>query len=586
MDRRFPEKRANPPAIRRLIEIAAVGFWLFGIASAIAASWASTASGQIGPAVRSNPAPGTSLVRLEPPRLVVLISVDQLRGDYLERFGDHFGRGGFRRLMDEGAWFPRAFYGHGATATGPGHACISTGCNPRVNGISVNRGPDGEVSSDSAAPLVGLDDPRRTAEGGSARRLLVPTVGELLKQAQPASRSFSVGLKRRATILLAGRKADGVFWYDGKSGRFVSSTAYMERLPGYVAELNASRFTHRFATEMWDRALPAEAYSRCAPDDDPVELDLDGMGRTFPHRIPGSEQPGAKFYAAIQNSPFGNEIVLDLARRVVTAERLGGDTQCDLLCIALSANDVVGHAFGPESHEVLDMTVRTDRQLAELFEWLDQRIGRGAYTVALTADHGVAPVAGRSLRAGRDAGLVPEDALRDKLNRDLTAQLGTAAGGRKLVDAVEFPWIFLDVGAIRDAGLAEAGVINRCAALCRAHPGIARVFTAEQLAAPRVASADEELRLAWEAFCPGRAGQIYVALQPYWHETSNAANHGTYQEYDRHVPVMLWGAGVRSGRIAAAIQPIDIAPTLLRIMGLPPPASMQGRVLDEALLRT
>jgi len=524
-----------------------------------------------------------SAIAHDEPRLVVLIVIDQLRGDYLERFDGEFCDDGFRRLTRHGAWFPQAFYSHGTTATGPGHACISTGANPRVHGISSNRATVGECTSDPGFPIVGLEDARRAAEGGSAAHLRCATIGETLKHSPGFGRYFSVGLKRRGAILLAGRVCDGCLWFDTPSGRFVTSRAYSPALPGFVEQFNEKKPADRYFGRAWERLLPLDDYATCAPDDDACEWDLDGMGRTFPHVLHGKKNKAdASFYAALLGSPYGNELLLDLARRVIESERLGRDGVCDLMSIALSANDVVGHAYGPESQEVLDMTIQTDRQLGSFFQFLDDAVGRGRYTVALTADHGVTPVAARSLRAGRAGGLQPEEEMRTRLNEGLRSEFPAAA---KLspVRLVDLPWVFLDLPALAAAGIPATEVIHRCAALCRREPGIEWAFTEDQLAVPLPPDADEYLRMAWEAYSPDSAGEVYAGLRPYWHETSNAANHGSFQEFDRHVPVAFHGAGIRVIRSARRVDPIDVAPTLLKLLDVPPPPTMQGEPLDEAL---
>lgn len=521
----------------------------------------------------SRPAPVSQPSR---PRLIVLIVVDQLRGDFPDRYAAHFCDGGFRRLMRDGAHFVSAHFSHAATATGPGHACIACGCNPREHGVAANRDAVGECSEDPKHPLVGLDDPRRGASGGGPHRLRAPALGDVMKSATDGqARVVSLGLKRRGAVMLGGHRPDAAIWWHTSSGRFVTSTAYAQQLPEYAAAMNAARTADRWFGRTWERLLPPEAYRACAPDDDPAEGTAHGWGRAFPHELTGGlKSPGDRYYAALLASPFANELLLELARAAVEYEKLGQDGICDLLCIALSSNDVCGHLFGPDSHEVMDITLRTDRQLAELFSFLDARLGAGTYLAAVTGDHGVAPIAAHSKANGLDAGCFSEGDATRVLNDTLQRSLGVTGPGMPMVKLVELPWLFLDHESIRAAQLSPQRVVDACIDELKKMEGVAWVAPAFRLAGPLPADADEPLRLAWQAYHPRTAGDVYIGLKPYWQESENTAGHGTAHTYDRHVPILLFGPGVRAGRYSTEADPIDIAATLSRLIGLEPAPAM------------
>lgn len=518
------------------------------------------------------------------PRLVVLIVIDQFRGDFPERYGKHFGRDGFRRLMERGAYYPDAQYSHGSTATGPGHACIATGSNPRTHGISANQDAHGECVEDRDYPVVG--GASKSKSGVSPKRLLVPALGDVMKNASGGrAKVVSVGLKSRAVALLAGKKADGAYWFDSGSGRFVTSLFYGTALAKCIEEMNQSRLADRWFGRRWERALPAAAYADCDADDEPSEIDLFGLGRTFPHTVDGGlKSPGPAYYAALETTPFGDEMVLEAAARLLEGESLGKDGECDLLCVAMSAFDMAGHFFGPDSHEMLDMTVREDRALEGFFKTLDEKVGAGRYVVALTADHGVTPTAAHSKRQGRDAGTVRGKDLLAKLNAHMAEANRGEGGDFRPVALIELPWLHLDRKAIEKRGLSADAVLGQCKDWLEKQPGVEWARQASRIAEPIDNGAGERRRLAHEAYHPGMAGDLYIALRPWWHKSGKdqAASHGTYHACDRHVPIMLFGPGIAAGRRAAG-DPIDIAPTLCALLGIERPASMTGRVRTESL---
>ncbi|MEE8169601.1 MAG: alkaline phosphatase family protein, partial [Phycisphaerae bacterium] len=431
----------------------------------------------------------------------------------------------------------------------------------------------------------GLEGAHAEESGGSAHRLRCETLGDRLKVATSGrARVCSIGIKRRAAVLLGGKRGDLALWWDMRSGRFVTSRAYAERLPDYVEQMNRNRVADRFFGSSWKRALPIHAYDACAPDDDPAETDLAGLGRTFPHPMTGGRtRPGPAYYNAVQTSPFGNELLLDLVEQLLTRERIGRGDVCDLLCIGLSSNDFVGHVFGAESHEVLDMTVQTDRQLARLLEFLDARLGRGRYVVALTSDHGVGPASVRRLRRSDPAGTFSERDLKQYLNQAVRDALGKRESGFQPVAFVGAPWVHLDRPAIARAGRNLDDVKRICVDACRRLDWVERVFVNDELAGDVAIGADEALRLAWAAYHPDPAGELYFMHRRFWHKDDKTAQHGTPFDYDRRVPLILYGPGIRQGRFDAPADPIDVAKTLAVLIGIEPAATMSGRVLTEAL---
>ena len=517
------------------------------------------------------------------PPLIVLIVVDQMRGDCLDRYATHLSPDGFMRLLREGAYFPNAYYSHGTTTTGPGHACIATGANPRVHGIAANADPRGQCCDDDAAPLLGSDGPAKA--GASPRRLLVPTLGDMIKLSTGGrGKVVSVGLKDRAVVLLGGHAPDRAVWWDHKTGRFVTSRYYGDALPSWAEELNKAAYANSYFGKRWERALPAAAYSQCAPDDDPSEADPFGLGRMFPHPLTGGQSsPDKHFYSALWATPAGDEMAFELARRAIEYEKLGADDAVDLLCLALSSYDVCGHLFGPDSQEILDMTVRLDRQLAQFLKRLDDVVGAGRCLLALTSDHGVAPCAARARALRLDAGTFREKDVEDRLNAALRRTFGISDDKTRLVAGIEMPWLHLDQKVMERARVSSDRVVAACMLELRQIEGVGWVYPASVLAGDAPPVDDDFARMAWAAYHPQLAGQIYIGLRPYWHKlkADQAASHGTFHGYDRHVPIVLYGPGIRPGRYQAPADPIDIAKSICLHIGVEPAATMTGRMLHE-----
>lgn len=515
-------------------------------------------------------------------RLVVGIVIDQFRYDYLTRFGDQFGEGGFKRLLNGGAVFTNANYIHTPTYTACGHATFMSGATPAMNGIIGNDWYDRESGrrvtsvSDNNTKMLGG---REGASGMSPHRLVGSTVGDELKLASVGqSKVIGISYKDRSAILPAGKRPDAAYWFNLATGNFVSSTYYFSDLPDWVKTFNRDQNATRYFGKKWERLLPEAAYSRSLPDDAPYEKS--SFGTRFPHIITGGEdKPGAKFLDHFEETPFANEHLVNLAKAAIENEKLGADDTTDLLTISFSANDLLGHAFGPYSQEVQDMTLRTDRILAEFFSYLDQKIGLDRTIITLTADHGVAPVAEQVPYGGRLLGKPLRDAV--------TAALNQRFGEEKwLLDFVNGN-IYLDTAAIERRKLNIAEVEAVAAQTVMTLPGYAAAFTRSQILAgtlPQTAIA----RSVNQGFYPSRNGNVVVVLQPffYFSEGTTNATHGSPYSYDTHVPVIFYGAGVAAGSYASVSSPADIAPTLASLLKIELPSNVVGRILTEAIKQT
>ncbi len=517
------------------------------------------------------------------PRLVVAIAVDQLRADYMDRFRPFFSRAGFNLFLQRGASFAAARYEHATTSTCPGHAVILTGSYGSVNGIIGNDWYDAKAgreeycAADRAARLIGSP-----LEGRSPRNLNGATVGDLLKISTGGrSRVVTVSAKDRSAIMLGGHLADAAYWMEDTL--FVTSTYYRPDLPAWARDLNASGKIASYFGKKWERLLPAAAYEMVGPDDVPAESDLAGMGRTFPHTIAGGATLGQSFVEAFDRSPFSNEVVADFAMRAVTAEGLGRDTVTDLLGIGFSANDRVGHGYGPDSHEVMDVTVRLDRTLARLFGFLDRTVGLANVVIVLTADHGVAPLPEvfERLHPGASARRVHPGVVDTAVRAALEARYGPVPAPGWVV-AHDQPQIYLNLAALRARKVTVEEAERVAQAAVMSVPGVHEALTATELASSRAAGARTG---EVYSYFPGRSGNIYYYMSPYIlvDDEPVGTGHGSPWAYDQQVPLLWFGSRIIPGIRQTPAAVADIAPTLSALLGLTAPGGSQGRVLSEML---
>jgi predicted AlkP superfamily pyrophosphatase or phosphodiesterase len=534
----------------------------------------------------------SSAFAADTPRLVVVLAVDQMRGDYLARFGPYFGDGGFKLLTARGANFTECYFQHAMTVTGPGHATILSGVNPDVHGVISNEWVDrttllkGNCVEDRTVSLVGLAprvgryrNPTEAAKAGrSPRNFLGTTIGDALKARYgAAARVYGVSDKDRASILLAGPKADCAYWTE--EGAFITSTYYRTALPAWVTEFNTAHNATQSFGRVWDRLLPAEVYDRVqGPDDAPGEDTPAGLPRTFPKRITGSgNQPSGDFFSAYDRSPFSNEQVTAFAQRLLLEEKLGQDDVPDLLAIGFSQTDAIGHTAGPDSHEVMDSYLQLDRTLAAFLQFLDQHVGLDRCFIVLTADHAVSPLPERVL-AEHGAGSAARVTL-DGLNRVVTRALDAAFG--PLPD--NGVWFLRDSGflvneaALRAKGLTSAPVQTEIKRCLEQRSEIGPVYTREELLGPQPLDAvGEMIRRSYHA---ERSADVVFFLKPYHTTNKVGISHGSPYDYDTHVALVLCGPGVRPGEHTERVHVEDIAPTLASLLGLHLPPEAKGRKL-------
>jgi hypothetical protein len=544
------------------------------------------------------PTPSPTPLEATRPRLVVLVYFDQLRGDYLSRWQDLFGEGGFRRLQTDGAWFTNCHYPYAGTVTGAGHASVATGCCPAEHGIIGNEWTDrvtGEMvgcanvgryqrvpASDRPPPMLS-ELVKKEKPNVSPERLRAPTIGDALKAATgDQGRVVSLSLKERSAVLPAGQHSDACYWLDLIDGQFVTSTYYRYRPHPWVADFNRGRPADAWFNRTWERFRPDLDYVHYSgPDDMAGEGKGANQGRTFPHPMNGGQKkPDALTHAALFNSPFGNDLLLDLALRAIDAEHLGRGTTPDLLCLSFSSNDAVGHTWGPDSQEVLDVTLRSDVIVRRLLDHLDAQVGRGRYVLAVTADHGVCPLPEVARMQGKESGRVPPELLKVKAEAFLTATFGPKPGRSRWLLGNSDMWAYFNQKLLHERGLKPAVVEEALASWLKQQTGIETAYTRTQLL--QGLSPNDEIGQAVErSFFPETSGDVAFVLRPYFIMSpvlNTGTTHGTPHPYDTHVPLLVFGPGIQKGVRDDPVTPLVTPVILARALGIAPPAAARAPV--------
>jgi predicted AlkP superfamily pyrophosphatase or phosphodiesterase len=515
------------------------------------------------PATSATQAAGTAQSPDGRPKLAVLIMVDQMRADYVDHFKADWTHG-LKRLVTQGAWFRHAAYTYLATVTCAGHASVSTGAFPRTHGIIQNAWWDRDrqqmISCTQDANAHNLGYGVTVPDGDSGSRLTMPTLADVLRSERNAH-VVALSLKARSAIMPAGHGGDAVTWLDDAGDGWATSSAFAEEpVPAVKAFIDANPIDADFG-KTWTRALPASRYS--GPDEGEGEAPPKGWTRTFPHDLKGTTgMPDADFRAQWQRSPFADAYLGRFAAALAESLALGKHGTTDVLSVSFSSPDIVGHAFGPRSQEVQDMYMRLDETIGTLLDRLDALVGKDQYVVALTADHGVTPLAEQLTRAGEDGGRLNQAVVRDAAQRAAQAALGagTYIAQENSNDIYFTPGTYAKLAA-RPAAL--QGVVDALLAI----PGIAKVYRSEEIRGASH-STDRLMRAAAFSYFPGRSGDLILIPKPGWEFSAIGAMHGTASADDQDVPILLMGRGVKPGQYLQPVTPADVAPTLAAICGV------------------
>jgi len=497
------------------------------------------------------------------PKLVVIIVIDQFRGDYLERYHDQFTDGGFRAFLERGAYFTDCNYDYANTRTAPGHATLFTGSYTSGHGIVANEWWDPQkkkrVTSveDDAVKLVGIE---QAGPGASPHNLLSDTLGDELKLATGGkSRVFAISLKDRAAVLPAGFSGDGAYWIEPKSGAWITSTYYRADLPEWVRNLNGSHRAEKFWNREWK--------------------DADGniLGSTAPRN--GKDGKPAGFYEVVGATPFANEYEFEFAKELVLYEKLGTGQVTDLLAISLSANDILGHKVGPDSPQMRSMALELDRQIAEFIAFLGHQIGLANVWLALSADHGIAPLPDFAKTLRLPAANLDAKAMREQINSLLSKKYNKKAD---YVLELDYPLAWLNEESFASAGRKEADA-EADAGETMKQAGLAGYFTKWQLAHASSIPNDEIGRRYAHSYSPEGGWYVMGVPKPFQVGGTKGTDHATPFAYDTHVPLAFYGLAFQPGVYRTHAEPTDLAVTLASLLGINAPAQATGRVLTEAL---
>lgn len=528
----------------------------------------------------------------EQPKLLVLVVFDQMRGDYIERWRELFDEGGFKRLQTEGVWFTNCHYPYANTMTGPGHASILSGCSANRHGIIANewweRGV-GQIycAGDLRYNLVqeGVFKNKSTG-GGTPERMAVPTFADALRNS-PAGRGKVVGvsLKDRSAAFPTGKTADACYWADSNTGQFCTSTFYRPEPHGWVTEFNRRRLADQWMGKTWDRFRPELNYEKYSGPDD-MDGEATGIqrkqGRVFPHPfLSEGGKPSKDYYDSVEASPMGNELLLEFAKAAIVAEKLGQTGKTDLLTVSFSSNDLIGHMWGPDSQEVLDVTLRSDAIVKRLLDFLDEKVGKGKYLLAMTADHGICPVPEVSLSKGRDAHRIQPAQVVAAIEQFLAETYQSPADDKvKWLDSFEYPWVYLNLSRLKSLQLDADAVSTKVAQFLATKAGIQAAYTRKQIES---ASDDRIVKMLAKAYFPARAGEIAVVVKPYWliTEYASGTTHGSPHPYDTHVPLCVIGPGVPAGACDESVTPQAAALIFSQAAGVAPLPTMDAKLPDR-----
>lgn len=517
-----------------------------------------------------------------PPKLAVVIVVDQMRADHLTRFAGVY-QDGLARLYNEGIIFNDAHQDHSYTVTGAGHATIISGCYPAKNGVVGNNwyerivGREIYCVEDTTSPL--LDYPDLPVEKGrSPVTLQVPALGDWLKAANPASKVISAARKDRGAVLMGGHKPDGAYWYDSNTGNLQTSRYYGDDLPDWVKAFNNSRRVDRFYEAGWQKFSKDESIYFLAREDS-FFAEKNPESAFFPHSLKTkSGKPDKRYYKALETTPFGDELIFDFAKEALMQENLGQDDVPDILFIGCSAADAIGHDFGPLSQESMDYFLHLDKYIGELFTFLDEKVGAGNYLTVLSSDHGVIPLPEELQRRG-----YPAKRILSKENNKKIEEAMMAVGRELGIQADYFTGksgfgVVLNYEVAAQYGVKKETLNNRLKKAFSELEAIEDVYEKDDLFATW--DKDEYIPLFRQNYHPERSADLIFRVKENVLVGGKAGtSHGSPYRYDTHVPIVFAGMNITPASYDERVRTIDIAPTIAAILGITPPADIDGRKL-------
>lgn len=520
---------------------------------------------------------------IERPKLVVGVVIDQMRWDYLYRYYDRYGSDGFKKVMGEGYNCQNTMINFIPSATGPGHACVYTGSVPAIHGIVANEWLDRATGKSWYC----VEDANVQAVGGSSkagmmspRNLYTSTVTDELRLAtNMKGKVFGLGIKDRGSILPAGHKPNGAFWFDDSTGNFISSSYYMNVLPAWLNTFNGKNLADKYTNEVWKPLYDISTYTNSIDDDNPYEGNLPGEKHpVFPHAMSGSKTKG---YKSLRYLPGGNSITFDLAEACIQGEELGKDDVTDMLCVTLSTTDYAGHNYAPNAIEMEDMYLRLDQDMARFIQYLDKNIGKGKYTLFITADHGAAHNANYLSSLNIPSGMATEHDVEQALEHYLQSVYNVPG----LIKAVSSYQVHLNEKLIANNGISRDTLKTRIQSWLQKQNGVASVVDIEHL--KDIVLPEPIKTMVINSVLLKRNGSLLIIPQPGWYSgyAQTGTTHGSWNPYDTHIPLLWYGWGINKGVSYDRVNMTDIAATVAALLHIQMPNGCVGSVIDGVIAK-
>lgn len=520
---------------------------------------------------------------LQRPKLVIGIMVDQMRWDYLYRFQPIFkANGGFKRMMGEGYSCENTLIPYTPTVTACGHTAVYTGSVPAIHGITGNTWWDNQLmrnvycSEDKTVNGVGG---KSESEGQmSPKNMLTTSICDELRMATNfKSKVIGVALKDRGSILPAGHSANAAYWYESKSGNFISSSYYMNQLPEWVNNFNNRKLVDSMYSIGWNTSLPKEIYPQYATTD-VKEYESKPFGKDatgFPYDL--SKYVG-KDFSKISTTPYGNTLTAEMAKAAVLAEKLGKGEATDFLAVSFSSPDYIGHSFGPNSWETVDGYARLDEELGKLFAFLDATVGKNQYTAFLTADHAVAHIPGFMKENKLPGGVVDDMGMMRTMNTQLKEKFGID----NVIVSMNNYQVYLNHPKIDSAKLDDAPIKKWIIQYVKKNEAVANAFPTDEIMTTPINKTLREM-LA-NGFYPRRSGDIQIILKSgYIEGSATGTTHGLWYAYDAHIPLLFYGWGIKKGKTHRETYMTDIAATIAALLKIQMPSGSVGKVIEEVI---
>lgn len=513
------------------------------------------------------------------PKLVVGLVIDQMRWDYLYRYQDLYGPNGFKRLLKDGFSAENTMIPYVPTYTAVGHTCIYTGSVPAVTGIVGNNwfdkttGKNVYCTEDSTVSTVGSNS---RAGKMSPDNLWVTTITDELRLSNNfKSKVIGIALKDRGAILPAGHSANAAFWYD--AGKWITSTHYMNALPEWVRVYNDKDLAGAYMAKDWNTLLPINKYDLSTEDDKPYENKIRGESTvTFPHRL--SLIPDSFKYESFRTTPMANTFTFDFAKAVIDNEKMGSNSVTDFLAVSISSTDYVGHSFGPNSIEIEDTYLRLDKDIAEFLAYLDTKLGKGNYTLFLSADHAVAHIPAFLAEHKIPGGTFEEADLRKELNNLLETNFGL----KGMVQSLQNYQVYLNCDEIEKQGKDVKMIKKAIIKLLKQKPSIVNAFELDEMAETTLP--EPQRTMFANGYNTKRSGDIQFILKPgYFDGGKKGTTHGLWNPYDAHIPCVFYGWGVKPGKTNRETNMTDIAPTIAAMLKIQMPNGSVGKVITELI---